>query len=94
MVAVDPAVALFVTALLTAVAGVVVAGYAYRGYQRNDSAVMFYLSIGIALIAVGPVVVSYGLAPLFSWSDAVSLLGVLWVTIAGLVSILYSLEGT
>ena len=94
MVAVEPATVLFATALATAVVGLVVAGYAYRGYRRNDSLAMFYLSVGIALIAAGPVAISYGLAPLLSLSDAASLLGVLWVTIAGLVAILYSLEGT
>ena len=93
-VAVDPATILLATAVATAVVGIAVAGFAYQGYRRNDSAAMFYLAVGIVLIAAGPLAVSYGLAPLFGLSDAASLLGVLWVTIAGLCAILYSLEGT
>lgn len=87
----DPAAVLFVTALATAVVGLVVAGYAYQGYRRNDSRSMRLLAAGIVLISVGPLVVSYGLAPAFDLSDAATLLGVLWLTIAGLLTILYSL---
>ncbi|THE63901.1 hypothetical protein D8Y22_16405 [Salinadaptatus halalkaliphilus] len=94
MVVADPAVVLFATALATAVLGAVVAGLAYQGARRNDSATMRYLAIGIACIAVGPFLVSYGLAPLVALSEAATLLGVLCVTIAGLLAILYSLEAT
>lgn len=94
MVAVDPGLVLFVTALTTALAGTIVAAVAYQGYRRNNSIPMFYLAIGIGLIAVGPLLISYGIAPIMDLPDAHSLLGVLWVTIAGLVSILYSLDYT
>ena len=94
MVVVDPVTVLFVTALATAVVGAVVAGVAYQGYRRNDSAAMFYLSIGIALIAIGPFAVGYGVTAVVTLSDATTLLGVLGTNIAGLLAILYSLEGT
>ena len=96
MVVVDlePATALFATALVTAVVGALVAGLAYRGYQRNDSDAMRFLAVGIACITIGPFVVSYGLAPAVALSEAATLLGVLLANIVGLVAILYSLEGT
>ncbi|WP_254839312.1 DUF7521 family protein [Natronomonas marina] len=94
MAAVDAAVVLFATALLTAVVGSVVAVTAYRGYRRNDSEPMLYLAVGIACITVGPFLVTYGVAPVAALSDAAALLGVLFATIAGLLAILYSLEGT
>ncbi|MFP8951619.1 hypothetical protein ACLI4Z_01425 [Natrialbaceae archaeon A-arb3/5] len=94
MVVVDPATVLFATALATAVMGTVVAGLAYHGYRRNDSDAMRFLAVGVGCIAVGPFLVSYGLAPLVALSDAATLLGVLCVTIAGLLAILYSLEAT
>ncbi len=90
----DPAAVLFATALLTAVVGATVAGLAYRGYRRNDSDAMRFLAVGIVCITVGPFVVSYGLAPAVALSEAATLLGVLLANIAGLLAILYSLEGT
>ncbi|MCU4926361.1 hypothetical protein OB905_10245 [Halobacteria archaeon AArc-dxtr1] len=93
MVAVDPVAVLFATALATAVLGAVVAGLAYQGYRRHGSDTMRYLAVGIVCIAVGPFLISYGVGPLLALSDAATLLGVLLATIAGLLSILYSLEG-
>ncbi len=93
MVAVDPPTVLFLTALATALAGAVVATLAYRGYQRHRSQTMRYLALGIACITVGPFLVSYGLGPVTGWTDASLLLGNLLVTIAGLLAIIYSLEG-
>lgn len=90
----DPATVLFATAVATAVAGAAVAGLAYHGYRRNDSEAMRFLAVGIACITVGPFLVSYGLAPAAALSDAATLLGVLLCNIAGLLAILYSLEGT
>lgn len=94
MVVADPAVVLFATALATALVGTAVAWLAYQGYRRNDSEPMRYLAVGIAFITVGPFVVSYVLSPAVALSDAATLLGVLLATIAGLLAILYSLEGT
>ena len=94
MPVVDPAVVLFGTALATAGVGAMVAGLASRGYRRHDSATMLFLAIGIAFITVGPFAVTYGVAPIADLTDAAALLGVLLATIAGLLSILYSLDGT
>lgn len=94
MVAADPATVLFATAFATAVVGAVVASLAYRGYQRNDSDAMRFLAVGIAAITVGPFLVSYGLAPAVTLSEAATLLGILLANIVGLLAILYSLEGT
>lgn len=94
MAVADPATVLFVTALLTAVAGTVVAALAYRGGRRNDSDTMRLLAVGVACIAVLPFVLNYAVAPLGSLSDAQALLAVLCANIAGLAAVLYSLEGT
>jgi hypothetical protein len=83
-----------VAAAATAFAGSVVAGLAYRGAVRNDSAAMRYLAVGIACIAVLPSVVLYGVMPVLALSDAQSLLAVSLANVAGLVAILYSLDGT
>lgn len=91
---VDAGIVLFLTALATAVAGMAVATVAYRGYRENDSETMLLLAIGIVCIAVFPFLITYGGAPLAALSDAVTLLGVLAANIAGLLAILYSLEGT
>lgn len=94
MVDANPTTLLFATALVTALTGLAVATLAYQGYRRNDSDAMRFLAIGIALITAGPFLVSYGIAPQVGLSDAASLLGVLGATIAGLVSIVYSLDAT
>jgi len=94
MAAADAGAVLFATALVVAAVGALVAATAYRGYRRNDSDAMRFLAAGIAAITVGPFVVTYGLAPLWSLSDAAALLGVLLANIVGLLAILYSLEAT
>lgn len=94
MVDADPATILFATTLVTAVTGLAVAALAYRGYRRNKSETMRYLAVGIALITAGPFVLNYVLTPGIDVPDAVRLLGVLLATIAGLLSIVYSLDGT
>lgn len=91
---VDAATLLVLTSGVTAAAGAVVAWLAYQGYRRNDSQAMRFLAIGVACIAVVPFPVTYGLGPLFALSDAATLLGVLLANIAGLLAVLYSLEGT
>jgi hypothetical protein len=94
MSVVDPATVLFLTAAATAAFGTVVAGLAYRGGRRNDSDAMRWLAVGVVFIAVVPFGVNYLLAPFVGLSDAGTLLGVLLSFNAGLVAILYSLEGT
>jgi hypothetical protein len=85
---------LFVTAAATAICGGAVAWLAYQGYRRNDSQAMRFLAVGLVCIAVLPFVVNYGVAPALDAADATTLLAVLLSNIAGLLSILYSLEGT
>jgi len=94
MSAVDPATVLLLTAAATAAFGAAVAGLAYRGARRNDSDAMRWLSVGVICIAVLPFGVNYLLGPFAGLSDAATLLGVLLSFNAGLLAILYSLEGT
>lgn len=94
MSVVDPATVLFLTAATTATFGAIVAGLASRGARRNDSDAMRWLAVGVVFIAVLPFGVNYLLAPVADLSDAATLLGVLVSFNAGLVAILYSLEGT
>ncbi|WP_053948835.1 DUF7521 family protein [Halolamina sediminis] len=91
---VDAATLLVVASAATAAAGSVVAWLAHRGYRRNDSRAMRFLAIGVACIAVVPFFLTYGAGPLFALSDAATLLAVLLANIAGLLAVLYSLEGT
>jgi len=84
---------LFAAAAATAVAGTAVAGTAYRGARRNDSAAMRWLAAGVACIAVVPFLVSYGASPALGLSDAATLLGVLLANVAGLLAVLYALDG-
>ncbi|GAB7095647.1 hypothetical protein JCM30237_28010 [Halolamina litorea] len=78
----------------TAAAGSLVAWLAYQGYRRNDSRAMRFLAVGVACIAVVPFPITYGIGPLLALSDAATLLGVLLANVAGLLAVLYSLEGT
>ncbi|GAA0195360.1 DUF7521 family protein [Halobaculum roseum] len=94
MTAVDAGTLLFLTAAATAVAGTAVAVTAYRGYRRHDSAMMRYLAVGIALVAVAPFPITYGVAPLAGLDDATTLLAVLCANVAGLLALIYSLDGT
>jgi hypothetical protein len=43
---------------------------------------------------VVPFPITYGIGPLLALSDAATLLGVLLANVAGLLAVLYSLEGT
>jgi hypothetical protein len=94
MAGVDAGVVVAVAAAATAIAGGAVAALAYRGGQRNDSDAMRYLAIGVTCIAVLPFVLIYGVMSVLSLSDAQSLLAVSLANVAGLLAILYSLEGT
>lgn len=76
-----------VASSLTALVGLFVAALAYRGYRRNDSRTMRALAVGLVLVAVAPYVVTYVAAPLFSLSDAETILGVTLAHAAGLFAI-------
>ncbi|WP_323675419.1 hypothetical protein [Halorubellus sp. PRR65] len=94
MAGVDSGTLAALAAGATALAGSAVAALAYRGAVRNDSAAMRYLAVGVACIAVLPFLLVYGLNPLLALSDAQSLLAVSLANVAGLLAILYSLDGT
>lgn len=82
----------FATTALTALVGLLVAGQAYRGYRRNDSARMRALAVGIVLITVVPALITEVLAGLVPLTDARTLVGVLFAQAAGLLAIYRSLE--
>jgi LytS/YehU family sensor histidine kinase len=88
------ATVVFVASALTGVLGTFVAGIAYRGARRNDSETMRALSVGILCVTLCPFIVTYGLSPLASLSDAETLLGVFLAYNVGLLAFLYSLELT
>lgn len=91
---IDAATLLFVTAAVTAVVGAFVAWLAHRGYRRNGSEAMRFLAVGVVCFTVVPFLLTYGAGPALGASDAVTLLGVLVANVAGLLAVLYSLEGT
>lgn len=74
-----------------AIVGAFVALQAYRGYRHYQSVPMLLLSVGIAMLAIAPFLISlvlHGVAPV---SDATAL-SVLWLAqFGGLLSILRSL---
>jgi ABC-type enterochelin transport system permease subunit len=74
---------------LTAVAGLLVAGLAYRGYRRNDARKMLWLAVGIGLLTAGTFLVSVVLDG-FGIGDGGVLLSVGAVNVLGLSAILYA----
>lgn len=82
----------FAASAVTGVLGTLVAGIAYRGARRNNSETMRALAVGVLCVTLCPFLVTYGVAPLASLSDAETLLGVFAVYNTGLLSFLYSLE--
>lgn len=85
--------ALQVYELVGAVLGVVIAGLAYRGYRRNDSRPMLFVSLGFALALGIPLVLTvvYLALPVDGWQVAVQLV-TQTVEIAGLLCIIYGLR--
>ncbi|QLG60483.1 DUF7521 family protein [Halorarum salinum] len=79
------------TTALTALAGLLVAGQAYRGYRRNDSSRMRALAVGIVIITVAPALITEVLAGLAQLTDAQTLVGVLFTQAVGLLAIYRSL---
>lgn len=74
---------------LTAVAGLFVAGLAYRGYRRNDAAKMLWLAVGIGLLTAGTFLASVVLNGV-GVGDGGVLLSVGAVNVLGLSAILYA----
>lgn len=77
---------------LTAALGLFVAYQAYRGYRRNGSTPMAYLAVGIVCFTTIPFVLTEVLAPTMTWSDGLTLLGVVTAYNVGLVAIHWSLR--
>ena len=77
----------FVTALLA----VFVAYQGYRGYRRNDSAPVFFLSLGILFLTALPFFASEALGTLPGVSDAKVILAIQVLNVVGLGSVLYAL---
>jgi uncharacterized membrane protein (DUF441 family) len=79
--------------LVGAVLGVVIAYLAYRGYRRNDSRPMLFVSLGFALALGVPLVltVAYLALPVRGLRVAMQLV-TQTVEIAGLLCIIYGLR--
>lgn len=81
-----------VAQVLSAIIGIFIAYHAYRGYRRNDSRPMLFISIGFVLALAVPFVLLllYLAVPFLSQS----FIGVLTQTsqVVGLLSILYALR--
>ena len=75
---------------LTAVVGLFVAGLAYRGYRRNDAAMMGWLAAGIGLLTAG-VFLAVSIVEAVRGDTGLILLSRGFVTVAGLCAVLYAL---
>lgn len=87
------ALALQAYELVGAVLGVVVAYLAYRGYRRNESRPMLFVSLGFALALGVPLVLTlvYLALPLTGFGVAFQL-AIQTIEVAGLLSIVYGLR--
>jgi hypothetical protein len=87
------AVALQAYELVGAALGIFISYVAYRGYRRNDSRPMLFLSLGFVLALGFPLVLTllYLVSPLTGWQVALQAT-IQTVEIAGLVCILYALR--
>ena len=80
----------FLAGAASAVLGAVVAWTAYRGYVRNDSRPMLFLSVGVAFLTTIPFVLSYVLDLALGASDVQVLLSITACHLVGLVAIVGS----
>lgn len=78
--------------LLVALLGTVIAVQAYRGYRRNDSRPMLYLSVGLSLLTLVPFLANVALATA-GVDRVVVALAENFARLLGLVAITYSLYG-
>ena len=85
-----PTVVASVSRALTAVVGLFVAVLAYRGYRRNNAAMMRSLAIGIGLLTAGVASVVVVVDQVGGGSGVILLARGL-VTVVGLCAILYAL---
>lgn len=81
-----------VTDVLSALLGLVIAYYAYRGYRRNDSRPMLFISVGFVLVLAVPflLLLVYLAVPVLP--ETVTALLTQTSQVAGLLSILYALR--
>lgn len=79
--------------LVGAVLGVVIAYLAYRGYRRNDSRPMLFVSLGFALALGVPLVLTllYLALPVNGFGVEAQI-AIQTIEIAGLLSIIYGLR--
>jgi len=87
------AIALQAYELVGAALGVIIAFLAYRGYRRNESRPMLFVSLGFALALGVPLVLTvlFVALPLAGWQIHVQFV-IQTVEIAGLLSIVYGLR--
>lgn len=77
------------TDVLMALFGVFIAYHAYRGYRRNESRPMLYISVGFILVLAIPFVLLIVSQALPVLSETVSILVIQTVQVLGLAAILY-----
>lgn len=87
----NPEALMFVFSAVTATVGVFVAYQAYRGYHRNQSRPMLYLTVGVILLSAVPSGVNHSLVLLTTATDAQILLAITAMNLAGVSTILYAL---
>ncbi|WP_276255223.1 DUF7521 family protein [Halomontanus rarus] len=87
---IDPWWIIFLAGGVSAALGLFVASLAYRGYVRNDSVPMFYLTIGIAFLTTVPFFVSYGVDWVLSVGENIIVLLVTACHLLGLFAIFRS----
>lgn len=87
------ALALQAYELAGAALGVFIAYLAYRGYRRNDSRPMLFVSLGFALALGLPFVITllYLVLPITGWQVALQVI-IQTIEIAGLLCIVYGLR--
>ncbi|AHF99486.1 hypothetical protein HALLA_12515 [Halostagnicola larsenii XH-48] len=78
---------------LVALVGTLIAYQAYRGYRRNDSTSMLYLSIGLLLLTAFPFLINILITTLISPSQVVTVFFENTSRLLGLLAIMYSLYG-
>lgn len=88
----EPLSVVSVTRGVTALVGLFVATLAYRGYRRNGSTKMRSLAIGIGLLTAG-VYLAAVLAAMVGGGNGMVLLVRGLVTVIGLCTVLYAIQG-
>lgn len=78
---------------LVALVGTLIAYQAYRGYRRNDSTSMLYLSIGLLLLTAFPFLINIFITTLISPAQVVTVFLENTSRLLGLLAIMYSLYG-